>query len=250
MTDYWNRLGKGLQMFMGSNKDAVKLDQNGIFLVINEIDNFSYNSVIINTKNVTAQESLLKKYSDIPFFVYVSKDSIGAFNLWYRNANLVSRGKTTVLRKIGKLSIPPSNAKIDLQIVLAQSKSHLQDILDLENSGKKNSKDLSKIFDNNFLENKNINTFIAYYKDIPVAKMTTIIDNDVATLWGMKTNPQYEQLGAMILLGEHIINYNIDNFKVKEHYTIPLAMPVFQSSINRGAQAIEEVYLFSSEVNS
>lgn len=250
MTDYWNYLGKGLHSFMGSNKDAVKIENNGVFLVINEINDYSYNAMIIDTPNVTTQENLFNKYSDIPFLIYVSKQSLSAFNLWYRNAKLISKGQSTVLRKIGKLNLPPSNSKIDLKILLAQSDSHFEDIKNIENSGRKKIKNLSKIFDNNFFNDKNINTFIAYYQDIPVAKMSTVVDDKIATLWGMKTNPQYEQLGAMILLGEHIINYNIDNFKVKEHYTIPLAMPVFQSSINRGAQSIEEVHLFSSDVNN
>jgi hypothetical protein len=250
MSNYWEYLGKGLNSFMGSNKDAVKINQNGIFMVINDAESYSYNSIIIDTNNVTAQESLILKYLDVPLFLYVSSKSLNAFNLWYRNAGLVSKGKTTVLRKIGKLNLPPSSAKIDLDIRLMQSESDFQDMKLLESKDKEKPMNMSKIFNRSFLENKNIKTFIAYYNNIPIAKMSTVIDGDVATLWGMKTDSQYEKLGAMILLGEHIINYNIDNFKVKEHYTIPFAMPVYQSSINRGAQAIEEVFLFGSEVNN
>lgn len=250
MTNYWNNLGMGIQSFMGSNKDAIKFNSDNVFGVINDVETYSYNSVIIDTKNVTAQESTMSKYLDLPLFVYVSKQSLNAFNLWNKNYYLKPRGKTTVLRKIGELKLPPSNSKINLNIVLAESKSHLKDIVDLESKGVLFNKKRSKVFSDEFLAKDNIKTFIAYHNDIPIAKMSAVIDENIATLWGMKTDPDYEKLGAMILLGEHMINYNIKNFKVKEHYAIPFALPVYQSSINRGAQAIEDVYLFSSEVSN
>jgi hypothetical protein len=250
MTDYWNYLGKGIQTFMGSNKDAIKFESENIFGVINDGKTYSYNAVMINTKNATAQEILMSKYSDIPIFAYVSKESINAFNLWNKDFYLKPRGKTTVLRKIGELKLPPSNSKIDLNIILAETQSHLKDIIDLENKGKINSKNTSKVFGKEFLENQDTKTFIAYHQDVPIAKISVVIDEKIATLWGMKTDPDYEKLGAMVLLGEYLINYNIKNFGVKEHYAVPFAIPVFQSSINRGAQAIEEVFLFGSEVNN
>jgi hypothetical protein len=250
MTDYWNYLGKGIQTFMGSNKDAVKFESENIFGVINDTKTYAYNSVIIDTKNVTVQENTMAKYLDLPLFVYVSKQSLNAFNLWNKDFYLKPRGKTTVLRKIGELKLPPSNSKIELNIALAESQSHLNDIISLESKGALFNKKRSRVFNNEFLNTENMTTFIAYHNDIPIAKISSVIDEKVATLWGMKTDPDYERLGAMILLGEYLINYNIKNFKTKEHYTIPFAMPVYQSSINRGAQAIEEVFLFGSEVNN
>jgi hypothetical protein len=249
MTDYWNYLGNGIQTFMGSNKDALKFQFQNIFGVINDEKTYSYNSVIINTNNAIAQQSLILKYSNFPLFVYVSQKSINSFNLWNKNFYLQLKGKTTVLKKIGKLELPPSNSKIDLNIVLAETESHLKDVINLENKGKVNYNNTSKVFDLEFLNNKNIKTFIAYHQNIPIAKISVVLENEVATLWGMKTDPEYEKLGAMVLLGEHLINYNIDNFGIKEHYAIPFAVPVFYSSINRGAQTIEEVFLFGSEVS-
>jgi hypothetical protein len=249
MTNYWNYLGNGIQTFMGSNNSAIKFEFQNIFGVINDNQKYSYNSIIINTNNAIAQQSLMLKYSNYPLFVYVSQKSINAFNAWNKNFYFKPRGKTIVLKKVGKLSLPPSNSKIGLDIILAETESHLKDIVDLENKGKTNIKNTVKVFNEDFLNNKNIKTFIAYHKDIPVSKISVVLENEIATLWGMKTDPEYEQMGAMILLGEYLINHNIDNFNIQEHYAIPFAMPVFQSSVNRGAQSVEEVYLFYSEAN-
>lgn len=242
----WQIFGTGYQKYIGSNGFARNFYSENIQLTINNKNIANLNFCSIDTDDFMEQKNVAKQYFDSKVLIYSSEKSQNAMSFLANEYNLDYIGTVPFLKKDSSSLKNVISNQENIKIKIAKNKNDLHDMIKIyENNFGNGDKRFQKMFSEKLLEEDTVNIYIAYdNENNPTSTVTTIKNNNLATIWGAVTQDNYKNNGIMTNLIDYAINYEKQHDQINEYYGIVISEQFNKMCVDQGATLVDRCHIW------
>jgi hypothetical protein len=224
--DIWERIGNDIFISDGSNKETTLFEFDGIWGVHSSIPNKMLNTIILNTEDEKNIEFVLNSFN-VPTQIFASKKSHSVLEKFITTHNLLFNRSFPIVAGNKTESVPDVE---DVNIVLAKTKKHYEEIIKVYSKRYEINEDHSKVlFNEDFFYHSNCYSFLAYYKNIPVCALILTIYEKLAAVINLALDPEYKKMNIAKFLTSKAISFK-EEYEVLAYY----AMALYEESAGLG----------------